>query len=374
MSRVVVGMSGGVDSAVSAYLLKLAGYEVVGVTLRSWLSSDGKESRCCEIDDARRVAWKLGMPYYVVNCMAEFRNLITKPFIEEYMRGVTPNPCVLCNPLIKWEKMIEAARVMGADHIATGHYASVVRKENGRYTVRKALSEAKDQTYMLYRLSQEQLAATIMPLGNLSKAQVREIAGKAGLPVASKKDSQEICFVTQGDYADYIEENAEQEIPVEGDFIGEEGAVVGRHKGIIHYTVGQRKGLGLALGYPVYVKEIRALENAVVVGKEASLYSKELFCKNLKFMSIPGLSPGEEMDCAVKVRYHHPGQKARICMREDGRVKIVFDESVRAASPGQSAVFYDAEDCVIGGGIIEGGYVALQGNCVDGGGHGDEIA
>ena len=352
MSKVVVGMSGGVDSAVSAYLLKMAGYEVVGVTLRTWLSSDGKESRCCEIDDARRVAWKLGMPYYVVNCMAEFRDLITKPFIEEYLRGATPNPCVLCNPLIKWEKTFEAAKVMGADHIVTGHYASVVRKENGRYTVRKALSSEKDQTYMLYRLSQEQLAATIMPLGNLSKAQVREIAGKAGLPVASKKDSQEICFVTQGDYADYIEENAEQEIPAEGDFIDEEGAVVGRHKGIIHYTVGQRKGLGLALGYPVYVKEIRASENVVVIGKESSLFRKELICKDLNFMSIPGLRPGEELDCAVKVRYHHPEQKAWIYMQENGLVKVLFDEEVRAPSPGQSAVFYDEEDCVIGGGII----------------------
>ena len=181
MAKVIVGMSGGVDSAVTAYLLKLAGYEVVGVTLRTWVSADGKESRCCEIDDARRVAWKLDMPYYVVNCIADFKEKITEPFINDYLQGITPNPCVICNRNIKWDKMLEALHVMEAEYIATGHYASIVKKDNGRYTVKKALHAAKDQTYMLYRLSQEQLSKTIMPLGNLSKDEVRELAKKAGL-------------------------------------------------------------------------------------------------------------------------------------------------------------------------------------------------
>ena len=352
MSKVIVGMSGGVDSAVAAYLLKIAGYEVVGVTLRTWLSSAGKESRCCEIDDARRVCWKIGMPYYVINATSDFNKLIIKPFIDDYLRGVTPNPCVLCNRYIKWDKMLESADNMKANYIATGHYATIVRKENGRYTVKKALHDAKDQTYMLYRLSQEQLKRTIMPLGNLSKDEVRNIAKKVGLPVADKVDSQEICFVTEGNYADYIYENSEEEISGEGNFIDEDGFVVGRHKGIIHYTVGQRKGLGLAMGYPVFVKEIHADSNEIVVAKENSLYCKEIICSDLNYMSIDSPKIGEEVECMVKIRYHHKGQAAKVMNISGGKARVVFYDAVRAPSPGQSAVFYDEDDCVIGGGII----------------------
>lgn len=352
MAKVIVGMSGGVDSAVTAYLLKLAGYEVVGVTLRTWVSADGKESRCCEIDDARRVAWKLDMPYYVVNCIADFKEKITEPFINDYLQGITPNPCVICNRNIKWDKMLEALHVMEAEYIATGHYASIVKKDNGRYTVKKALHAAKDQTYMLYRLSQEQLSKTIMPLGNLSKDEVRELAKKAGFPVASKADSQEICFVTEGNYTDYIEENAENGNCEEGNFVDETGKVLGRHKGIIYYTVGQRKGLGIALGYPAYVKKIDARKNEVVIGDEKSLYCKEIICKDLNFLSIPEMIVGEEIKCNVKIRYHHIGQTANVLMMKDGRVRVIFNEPVRAATPGQSAVFYDEDNCVIGGGII----------------------
>ena len=352
MSKVIVGMSGGVDSAVTAYLLKFAGHDVVGLTLRTWLSADGKESRCCEIDDARKVSWKLGIPYYVQNCVADFNHLITKRFIDDYLKGITPNPCVLCNQFIKWEKMLETANIMGAEYIATGHYASVVKKANGRFTVKKAAYAPKDQTYMLYRLTQEQLARTIMPLGNLTKAEVRKIAEVAELPVAQKADSQEICFVTEGDYTSYIEAYAESEIPGEGNFVDEDGVFLGKHKGIIHYTVGQRKGLGLALGYPAYVKEIRADKNEVVIGDDKAILSREILCEDLNFMGIPEPENGEELEALVKIRYHHPGQAAKVVMEPKG-AHIIFAEPVRAATPGQSAVFYDEEECVIGGGVIK---------------------
>lgn len=353
MSKVIVGMSGGVDSAVTAYLLKAAGHEVVGITVRVWTSSDGKDSRCCEIEDARRVAWAIGIPYYVVNDVANFRQWITEPFIEDYCHGITPNPCVFCNRHIKWEKLLESARVMGAGAVATGHYASVIQKPNGRYTVKKADYSAKDQTYMLYRLTQEQLSKTLMPLGKLTKEDVREIAKKANLPVANKPESQEICFVTEGNYADYIEENAREELPGEGDFVDVSGRVLGTHRGIIHYTVGQRKGLGLSLGYPAYIREIRAKDNTIVIAEDDAIYSQEIIVDQLNFMSIEEMVVGQEISALVKIRYHHPGQIARIQMLPTKEVKVSFLEPVRAAAPGQSAVFYDEDNCVIGGGVIK---------------------
>ena len=352
MAKVIVGMSGGVDSAVTAYLLKLAGFEVVGVTLRTWMSADGKESRCCEIDDARRAAYKIGIPYYALNCIMEFKNTVTDPFIEDYIKGITPNPCVICNRTVKWDKMIYTAGVMNAQYIATGHYANIVKLDNGRYTVGRAAYAGKDQTYMLYRLTQEQLSKTLMPLGNLSKEEVREIARKARIPVAEKADSQEICFVTDGNYAEYVETFAECDIPPEGNFVTEDGTVVGRHKGIIHYTVGQRRGLNIAMGYPVYVKEIRARSNEVVIGPEESLFSKEILVRDPNFLSIAGLSEGEKLRCKIRIRYHHAGQSGTI-EKQGERIKVVFDEPVRAAAPGQSAVFYDENEYVIGGGIID---------------------
>jgi len=352
MEKVVVGMSGGVDSAVCAYLLKAAGYDVLAVTLRTWQAEDGSEGRCCEIDDARSAAFKIGVPFYPINCTREFREKIIEPFAAAYLRGLTPNPCIDCNRDVKWEKLLFYAKATGAKYIATGHYASVVKLENGRYTVKKALHAEKDQTYMLYRLSQEQLAATLMPLGGLSKSEVRRIAAEAGLPVAAKPDSQEICFVTDGSYADFIEKEVGADFPGEGDFVDGAGKILGRHKGIVHYTVGQRKGLGIALGYPAYVKAIRADRNEVVLGEEKSLYSRELLCRDLNFMSIEGLSEGESLECTAKIRYRHGGQAARIALQGPDLLKVTFDEPVRAATPGQSAVFYDEEGCVIGGGVI----------------------
>ncbi len=353
MAKVIVGMSGGVDSAVCAYLLKAAGYEVIGVTLKTWVAADGKESRCCEIDDARLVADQIGIPYYAVNCISEFQRCVIDPFVQAYINGLTPNPCIGCNRYIKWDRMLDFAKSMQAEYIATGHYASVVQLENGRYTVKQADHIAKDQTYMLYKLSQEQLAHTLMPLGKLTKEQVRAIAVQAGISVAQKPDSQEICFVPEGNYADYIEENAECDLPPEGNFVDEEGKVLGRHKGIIHYTVGQRKGLGIALGEPAYVKEIRTTTNEVVLAPDSSLYSDTVVCGEVNFMSIAPLAVGEKIRCLAKIRYHHTPQSAELEMLDEDTVQIRFDAPVRAVTPGQSAVFYDEDHCVMGGGVIK---------------------
>ena len=353
MKRVIVGMSGGVDSAVAAYLLKKEGYEVIGVTLRSWVSSDGEDSRCCEIDDARQTAQILGIEYHVFNCVSAFDDKIIKAFIDDYLHGLTPNPCVICNREIKWERMLYYANVLQADYVATGHYASVVKLGNGRYTVCKAGHSEKDQAYMLYRLSQEQLARTLMPLGPYSKQEVRAIAEEAGISVASKPDSQEICFVTDGDYAEFIEEHADGKTPPAGNFVDGSGKVLGRHKGIIHYTVGQRKGLGISLGHPIFIKKICADTNEIVLGTAEEIRCKGIVCRDLNFMSIPDPEPGEEVRCQAKVRYRHAGQPAVLSKVSADRVMVTFDEPVRSAAPGQSAVFYDDEGCVIGGGIIE---------------------
>ena len=380
MKKVLVGMSGGVDSAVAAYLLQKEGYEVCGVTLRTWEGEDGAESRCCEIDDTRRVAWKLGIQYYTLNCTREFARDVVDPFAASYLHGQTPNPCVICNRSIKWDKMLYAAKVMEADYVATGHYAHVVRLASGRYTVKTARHAAKDQTYMLCRLSQEQLAATLMPLGSYSKDDVRRIAQEAGLPVADKPDSQEICFVTDGHYSDFLEDYLQKReaiqgetippaslegapaglpseenfwrIPAPGWFVDEDGNRLGMHKGITHYTVGQRKGLGIALGRPVYVKEIRPAADEVVLSDEPALFHRTVLCRDVNFLSIPGLAPGQTLRARSKIRYHHAAADSELQMLEDGTLRIHFDAPVRAPAPGQTAVFYDDDDCLIGGGFI----------------------
>ncbi len=352
MKKVIVGMSGGVDSAVAALLLRQAGYDVVGVTLRTWAGTEGEESRCCEIDDARQTARTIGIPYYAFNCLSEFENKVVTPFVQDYLHGMTPNPCVVCNREIKWERLLYHADVLQADYVATGHYASIVRLENGRYTVRKASHSEKDQTYMLYRLTQEQLARTLMPLGEYSKSDVRRIAAQAGIQVASKPDSQEICFVADGKYPDFIREHEDGAVPGEGNYVDESGNVLGRHRGIIHYTVGQRKGLGIAFGHPVYIKEICADRNEIVLSGYEQTFCRAILCRDMNFMSIPEPAVGEAVRCLAKVRYRHAGQNALLERIDEELFRVTFEEPVRFAAPGQSAVFYDSDDCLLGGGVI----------------------
>ncbi|MCR5041758.1 MAG: tRNA 2-thiouridine(34) synthase MnmA [Clostridia bacterium] len=357
MTKVIVGMSGGVDSAAAAVLLKKQGYEVTGVTVRTWEADGGDDSRCCEIDDAARAARRLGIRHVAPNAVADFEKYVTGPFVDCYIRGLTPSPCVECNRYVKWARMLRLADELGAEYVATGHYASVLKLPNGRYTVGKAACAEKDQSYMLWRLTQEQLSRTLFPLGGMSKADARRIAEEAGLNIASKPESQDICFVPDGDYAGFIEKNAGERIPGEGSFIDGNGCVLGVHRGIIHYTVGQRRGLRLPLGYPAYVKEIRADDNTVVVAPEASLYCGTVFVRDVNFMSIPCPEPGEKISCRVKIRYRHPAQES--CLErcpdpENGGplFRIDFAGPVRAPAPGQSAVFYDGQDRVVGGGVI----------------------
>lgn len=350
--RVIIGMSGGVDSAVAAFLLKQAGYEVIGVTLRTWESGDGTESRCCEIDDARDTARQLGIQYHAFNCLSDFRRHVVVPFVDAYLHGFTPNPCVNCNRFIKWERMMYYANVLRADYIATGHYAFVVRPDNGRFTLQRAAYAQKDQTYMLWRLTQEQLSRTLMPLGSMSKQEVRSIAEKENIPVADKPDSQEICFVPDGSYADFVQSAAGADVPQSGIFVDKEGNILGRHKGIIHYTVGQRKGLGIALGKPVYVSEIRANSGEVVLGDESSLYHNAIVCGKLNFMGVADIPLGTSLLAKVKCRYHDAGTWGEITRTSPDTVRIAFDSPVRAPAPGQSAVFYDDSGCVLGGGEI----------------------
>ena len=350
--RVVVGLSGGVDSSVAAYLLKESGYQVIGVTLRTWQADSGAYSRCCEISDARKTAAQLEIPFYNINSLPEFEEHVTEPFIEAYLNGTTPNPCVGCNRHIKWEGLLKFADEVNAEYIATGHYARVVKTDSGRYTVEQAKTAKKDQTYMLYQLTQRQLERTLMPLADYTKDEVRQIAEEAGLAVASKKDSQEICFVLDGGYAEYIDSHTEGSMPPPGDFVDIEGNVIGRHRGIVHYTVGQRKGLGLALGYPAYVKRIDALNNIVVIGDESSVLEKEIVCRELNFQAIEDIARGESIRADVKIRYHHEAAPAVITRTDDSAVRIIFDEPVKAPAPGQSAVFYDRSKRVIGGGVI----------------------
>ena len=353
ISRVVVGLSGGVDSAVAAYLLKKQGYQVIGVTLRTWQAESGAYSRCCDISDARRTAMQLDIPFYNVNSLPEFKEHVTEPFVKAYLEGLTPNPCVACNRYIKWEKLLSFADEINAEYIATGHYARVVKAGNGRYTVKQAAYAAKDQTYMLYQLRQDQLARTLMPLADLTKDEVRNIAKDAGLDVAGKHDSQEICFVLDGGYAEYIDAHVEGKLPPPGNFVDEEGNILGKHKGIIHYTVGQRKGLGIALGYPAYVKRIDPESNTVVLGDEASVHKDRILCRELNFMALEDILPGEKIRAAVKIRYHHAAVPAVLERIDNNTLSVLFDEPVKAPAPGQSAVFYDSENRVLGGGIIQ---------------------
>ena len=348
-------MSGGVDSSVGAYLLKKAGYDVVGVTMQIWQTEDTcsleENGGCCglsAVEDARRVASDLEIPYYVMNFREEFKCNVMDYFVDEYLQGRTPNPCIACNRYVKWESLLKRSLDIGADYIATGHYARIEKLENGRYTLKKSATAAKDQTYALYNLTQHQLKHTLMPVGEYTKDEIRKIAEEIGLQVANKPDSQEICFVPDNDYAKFIEETTGEKCKP-GNFVTPDGKVIGKHKGIIHYTVGQRKGLNLSMGHPVFVVAIRPETNEVVIGNSEDVFASTLRCNNVNFMSIPDLEG--EMEVVAKIRYSHSGSKCTIKKIEEDLVEVVFDEPQRAITPGQAVVFYDG-DYVVGGGTI----------------------
>ncbi len=344
--RVAVGLSGGVDSSAAAYILREQGYDVVGVTMKLW---DGGCSSEKEIADAENIAEKLGIEFHTLDFRKEFSEYVIDYFTSEYLKGRTPNPCIACNKFLKFEAMAREAERLKADYIATGHYARVKKdEESGSFKLLKAKALEKDQSYVLYNLTQERLKRLILPLGEFEdKNEVRSLAGKAGIAVADKSDSMEICFIPDNDYAGFIKRRV-AEIPPEGNFVDAYGNILGRHKGIINYTVGQRKGLGIAFGKPMFVIKIDADKNEVVLGEQGSEYKESLCGINPNFISSD--IPSEPVRAEAKIRYSAKPAKGILTL-ENGIVRFKFDEKQRAITPGQAVVFYDGDE-VLGGATI----------------------
>jgi tRNA-uridine 2-sulfurtransferase len=358
-TRVVVGMSGGVDSCVAAALLVERGYEVIGVTIKTYAYEDvggnrANDSSCCSLDginDARRVCQQLGIPHYVVDFSEAFSENVIEPFVAEYLAGRTPNPCVLCNRTIKWEKLIRKGLALGADFVAMGHYARVgYDPATGRRWISRGADAAKDQSYALWALTQESLARTIFPLADITKDEARAVAQRAGLHTASKGESYEICFIPDDDYARFLKERvAGLDDAVRGGEVVFDGAVVGRHDGYPFYTIGQRRGLNIAVGEPVYVTGIDPASNRVTVGRGEELLHSAFLAHTVTMQKFP--FPSEPIRVVAKLRYKDEGAPATLFPNDDGTLRVVFDQPRRAITPGQSTVWYDGDD-VVGGGVV----------------------